>query len=227
MLRVIRGLLTQEDLTYFREALTHARWEPGLFTAGGQARELKQNLQLRDEDALTSTLSAIIIARLKTCPEFISAVLPLHIYPPKFNCYTNGGFYGDHVDSAVLFSPPNGQPVRSDVSATVFLAPPNEYEGGELIIHSDFASHEIKCHAGDMVIYSSGCLHQVLPVTKGARLASFFWVQSMVRDDKSRENLFHLDQAIQSLTSELGANHENVKQLTCLYHNLLRDWVVV
>ena len=225
MLIVIENLLSQEDVTQFRQRLDQAEWEAGSKTAGEVARIVKANQQLPDEGELAMGLGNHILRKLGNHPQFVSAALPKTIYPPKFNRYAGGGHYGIHVDSAVMPLPGQRDNVRTDLSATVFLCNPAEYEGGELVIEGKFGAQAVKLNAGDMVLYPSSSLHQVLPVTQGARVCSFFWIQSLVRDDAHRELLYDLDQSIQAIRAEFGSQHDEVNRLSGIYHNLLRQWV--
>lgn len=226
MLIPIEGVLSKDEVKQFREHLDRAEWQDGLKTAGTLARSVKRNLQLEDGSALAVELGNRILRKLGNNPLFISAALPSRIYPPKFNCYSGGGTYGAHVDSAVMQVPGTSISVRSDLSATLFLAEPDEYEGGELQIEGPFGIQAVKLEAGDMVLYPSSSLHQVTPVTEGARIASFFWIQSMVQNDSARTVLFDLDQAIQGMTSAMAADDPRLLKLTGVYHNLLRLWAV-
>lgn len=226
MLIPIEGVLSKDEVKQFREHLDQAEWQDGLKTAGTLARSVKRNLQLEDGSALAVELGNRILRKLGNNPLFISAALPSRIYPPKFNRYSGGGTYGAHVDSAVMQVPGTSISVRSDLSATLFLAEPEEYEGGELQIEGPFGIQAVKLEAGDMVLYPSSSLHQVTPVTEGARIASFFWIQSMVQNDSARTVLFDLDQAIQGMTSAVAADDPRLLKLTGVYHNLLRLWAV-
>lgn len=226
MLIPIEGVLSKDEVKQFREHLDQAEWQDGLKTAGTLARSVKRNLQLDDGSALAVELGNRILRKLGNNPLFISAALPSRIYPPKFNRYSGGGTYGAHVDSAVMQVPGTSISVRSDLSATLFLAEPDEYEGGELQIEGPFGIQAVKLEAGDMVLYPSSSLHQVTPVTEGARIASFFWIQSMVQNDSARTVLFDLDQAIQGMTSAVAADDPRLLKLTGVYHNLLRLWAV-
>lgn len=223
MLIVIDNVLSKEEVAQFRAHLDAAEWEDGNRTAGTLAQHVKRNLQLDDAAPLTVELGRRILRRLGAHPLFISAALPKKIHPPKFNCYQNGGQYGLHVDSSIM-NLPDGQSLRTDLSATLFFAEPDEYEGGELEIETPFGVQTAKLGAGDMVLYPSSSLHRVTPVTRGARLASFFWIESMVADEAERTMLFDLDQAIQSLTPSVPPDDRNLLTLTGVYHNLLRRW---
>ncbi|RLU00992.1 MAG: Fe2+-dependent dioxygenase [Ketobacter sp.] len=225
MLIVIENLLSPEEVAQFRQQLDQAEWEPGSKTAGEVARFVKTNQQLPDEGELAVALGNYVLRKLGNHPQFVSAALPKTIYPPKFNRYTEGGHYGVHVDSAVMQLPGQCDNLRTDLSATLFLSDPEDYEGGELLIEGKFGAQAVKLNAGDLVLYPSSSLHQVLPVTEGARVCSFFWIQSLVRDDAHRELLYDLDQSIQAIRVELGSQHVEVSRLTGIYHNLLRRWV--
>ena len=223
MLIPILGVLSKDEVKQFRSHLDQAEWQDGLKTAGTLARAVKRNLQLEDGSPLAVELGNHILRKLGSNPLFISAALPSRIYPPKFNRYQDGGTYGAHVDSAVMQVPGTHVSVRSDLSATLFLAEPEEYDGGELQVEGPFGIQAVKLAAGDMVLYPSSSLHQVNPVTRGARVASFFWIQSMVRSDMQRRLLFELDTSIETLRRS-NADAQAVLQLTGVYHNLLRGW---
>lgn len=225
MLIVIENLLNAEEVSRFQQLLEQATWEEGNYTAGDVARTVKANQQLQDDSEQALSLGNYLLKKLGSHPRFISAALPQTIYPPKFNRYTNGGHYGVHVDSAVMQLPGSVKTIRTDLSATVFISRPEDYEGGELVIEGKYGAQAVKLNAGDMVLYPSSSLHQVLPVTRGQRVCSFFWLQSMVREDGDRELLFDLDESVQALRSEHESNHPQVTRLTGIYHNLLRKWV--
>lgn len=226
MLIAIENVLTQEEIRQFRHHLDHADWQDGVATAGSLARSAKRNQQLADGSELAVSLGNHILNKLGQHPLFISAALPSKIYPPKFNRYADGGTYGAHVDSAVMRLPGSHATVRSDLSATLFLSGPEEYEGGELEIEGVFGVQSVKLNAGDMVLYPSSSLHRVTPVISGARIASFFWIESFVSDEGERSLLFDLDQSIQALTPGLAADDERLLKLTGVYHNLLRRWAI-
>lgn len=226
MLIVIEQLLSADEVHQFRTRLDQADWQDGLKTAGTLARAVKRNLQLEDGSALAVELGNQILRKLGNHPQFIAAALPGKIYPPKFNCYTGGGTYGAHIDSALLQVPGSHITLRSDLSATLFLSAPEEYDGGELEIEGPFGAQAVKLAAGDMVLYPSSSLHRVTPVTRGARIASFFWIESMVRDEGERALLYDLDQTIQGLTPHMAADNPHLVQLTGIYHNLLRRWAI-
>ncbi|CBL47273.1 2OG-Fe(II) oxygenase [gamma proteobacterium HdN1] len=224
MLTVIENVFSKEEIASFRESLDRANWDNGLETAGTIASLVKQNEQLNENSPLARQLGQRVLQRLGNHPLFMSAALPNIIYPPKFNRYHSGGHYGLHVDSAVMAVPGSDRLMRSDLSATLFLCEPEEYEGGELMVEVRFGAQAAKLSAGDLVLYPSSSLHQVLPVTQGARVCCFLWLQSMVRDEENRTVLFDLDQSIQSLTASVGRNSAEVLRLTQVYHNLLRRW---
>ncbi len=224
MLLIIENVLSKDEVQQFRSPMEQANWESGVKTAGSLARTAKQNLQLDDASEVAIGLRNHILRKLGNHPLFISAALPSKIYPPKFNCYTNGGSYGTHIDSAIMPVPGTSLTVRGDLSATLFLSEPDEYVGGQLEIEGIQGGEGIKLAAGDMVLYSSGFEHRVKPVTQGARFASFFWIESYVRDEKQRNILFELDKTIQQLTPKLPEGDKDLLKLTGLYHNLLRSW---
>jgi PKHD-type hydroxylase len=227
MLLHIPGVLDRDQVARFRSALEGAEWIDGRQTVGAQGAQVKRNQQLAEDSPLRRELGEVVLAALARNPLYFAAVLPLRTLPPRFNRYEGGGEYGFHVDGAVMALPPvPGQPgghLRSDVSCTLFLCDPEEYDGGGLIVDDTYGEHEVKLPAGDLIVYPSSSLHRVEAVTRGARLAAFFWVQSMVRDDEQRQLLFKLDTSIQALTQS-GADREALLQLTGIYHNLLRRW---
>lgn len=226
MLTVIEGVLTAEDVRDFRSRLDAATWQDGVATAGSLARGIKHNQQLADDVEPAPSLGQRVLEAVRRSPLFVAAALPARIHPPRFNRYARGGTYGVHVDSAVMVMPTTGVAMRSDVSATLFLSAPEEYDGGELEIEHQFGMQSVKLDAGDLVLYPSGSLHRVAPVTRGVRLASFFWLQSLVADEGARALLFDLDRAIQGVTPALATDDGNLVALTGIYHNLLRRWAV-
>jgi PKHD-type hydroxylase len=226
MLMTIDHVLSTDEVRQFRTYLDTAAWQDGNTTAGSLGRHVKHNEQLASDDPVAVDLGNRILQRLGQTPAFIAAALPKLIYPPRFNRYSGGGTYGTHVDNAVMPVPRTQTLMRSDVSATLFLAGPDEYEGGELQIETAFGIQSVKLAAGDMVLYPSSSMHCVTPVTSGARVASFFWIQSMVADEGERTMLYDLDNAIQELTAAHGANNTHVLTLAGIYHNLLRRWAV-
>jgi PKHD-type hydroxylase len=222
MLLHIPQLLTRQEVAEFRRRLDGADWTDGRETVGAQGARVKRNEQLPDASPLKAQLSQAMLVALRRNPLFFAAALPARILPPRFNRYAGGGEYGFHVDGAVMSLDEDNR-LRSDVSCTVFLNDPDEYEGGQLIISDTYGEHVVAKPAGDAIIYPSSSLHRVAPVTRGARIASFFWVQSLVRDERQRRMLFELDTSIQKLTLD-GADQDAVLQLTGVYHNLLRLW---
>lgn len=226
MLLHIPDVLTPEELAHGRALLERAPWADGRITAGSQSAQVKRNLQLPQDTPEAKELSAMVEAAVRRSGLFFSAALPKTIFPPLFNCYQGGMDFGNHVDNAVRADPFSGAWVRTDVSCTLFFTGPDEYDGGELVVEDSYGVHKVKLPAGDMVLYPSTSLHRVEPVTRGARVASFFWTQSMVRDDGRRSLLFDMDMAIASLREKHGDTEELVA-LTATYHNLLRQWAEV
>jgi len=223
MLMHIPEVLSKAQVAGMREAMDGAGWTDGRETVGPQGAKVKRNLQLPDASPLRQELGDIVVAALRRHPLFHSAVLPLRTLSPRFNRYEGGGEYGFHIDGAVMHSGIGDTHVRSDVSCTLFLSEPEEYEGGELIVSDTYGEHEVKLPAGDAIVYPSSSLHRVTPVTRGARVASFFWIQSMVRDDGERRLLLEMDTAIRGLSAS-AADQTAILQLTGVYHNLLRRW---
>jgi len=226
MLNVIDKVLNAQEVRQFRDRLETASWQDGAQTAGTLARGVKMNQQLPDGVEPATSLGQHILRALGGNPRFISAALPSRIHPPRFNRYAGGGAYGVHVDSAVMIVPGTQVTLRSDLSATLFLSGPEEYDGGELEIEGPFGAQRVKLDAGDLVLYPSSSLHRVTPVTRGARIAAFFWIQSLVADEGARTLLFDLDRAIQGVTSAVGVDDPHLLTLTGVYHNLLRRWAV-
>ncbi len=226
MLITIDQVLSKAQVRQFREQLDAAAWGDGAATAGSLAKSVKRNQQLDDLNEHGVELGQTILRTLAQTPKFISAALPRTIYPPKFNRYADGGTYGAHVDSALMFLPGSHQQMRTDLSATLFLSEPDEYDGGELEVEGPFGVQEIKLEAGDMVLYPSTSLHRVTPVTRGARVASFFWIESLIPDEGERSLLFDLDRSIQQLSPSMQAEDPRLVQLTGIYHNLVRRWSV-
>lgn len=226
MLIHIPAVLNSMQVAAFREELGKVEWSDGRGSAGYLSQQVKRNLQLPDEHPLARKLGEQILRALHTNSLFTAAALPLKILPPLFNCYREGETYGRHVDGAVR--PVSGTPhrIRTDLSATLFLSDPQSYDGGELVVDDTFGQRHIKFPAGDMVLYPGTSVHQVTPVTRGQRLASFFWIQSMVREDQKRVLLFELDRAIQKVSMNAGPDSANSPsiELAGVYHNLLRLW---
>lgn len=226
MLLHIPRILESAQVAEFRQRLATADWADGRITAGYQSARAKNNLQLPESDPVARELSVAVRAALDRSPLFFAAALPRRVFTPLFNRYEAGNGFGDHIDNAVRYEQVSGQasqPVRTDLSATVFLSDPDEYDGGELMIGSTSGTQRVKLPAGDMVLYSASTVHRVEPITRGARLASFFWIQSMIRDDGERALLFDLDVAIQRLSRD-HAGHPSTVELVGVYHNLLRRW---
>ena len=226
MLLTIPDVLTGDQVAEARDHLARADWVDGRVTAGYQSSRVKDNRQLPEEHPAARALGDMILAALQRNPLFISAALPLRIFPPLFNQYEGGQSFGSHVDNAIRQVAGTGFRIRTDLSATLFLSQPDEYNGGELAVEDTYGVHTVKLPAGHMVLYPSTSLHHVRPVTRGARVASFFWIQSLVRDDTERTLLFDLDTAIQRLNAETP-DHPATVQLTGVYHNLVRRWAEV
>ncbi len=226
MLIQIPDVLTRQQVADSRRMLDAAAWIDGNVTAGHQSRRAKNNMQLAEDDAVALQLGDVVLEALQSNPLFVSAALPGKIFPPLFNRYAGGQNFGTHVDNAIRQVSGTEHRVRTDLSATLFFSDPDEYEGGELVVEDNYGVQRVKLPAGSMILYPASSLHHVTPVTTGARVASFFWVQSMVRDDGQRTLLFDLDSSIQRLAAE-SPGHPSVIQLTGVYHNLLRRWADV
>jgi PKHD-type hydroxylase len=223
MLLEVPELLTSEQVAHARRLLDAAEWVDGRVTAGSQSAQVKHNLQLPEGHPVAEELGDVILTALQGNPLFVAAALPLRVFPPLFNRYQGGHSFGNHVDNAIRQFPGAPLRIRTDLSATVFLGQPDEYDGGELVVEDTYGVHSVKLPAGHMILYPSTSLHHVRPVTRGVRVASFFWIQSMVRDDGARSLLFDLDTSIQRLGADVP-DHPAVVQLTSVYHNLLRRW---
>lgn len=226
MLLHIPDILSAEQIAHCRQKLEQADWVDGRVTAGHQSARAKDNMQLPEDHPAARELGDLILTALQNNPLFMAAALPLKVFPPLFNRYQGGQSFGTHVDNAVRQVPGTPHRVRTDLSATLFLASPDEYDGGELSVEDTYGLHNVKLPAGHLILYPASSLHHVRPVARGARLASFFWIQSMVRDDGERTLLFDLDMAIQRISGEVP-DHPSVIQLTGVYHNLLRRWADV
>jgi len=226
MLLQIPDVLTPEQVAHARDRLESAGWVDGRVTAGHQSSVVKDNLQLPEDHPVARELGDMILEALQRNALFVSAALPLRVFPPLFNCYRGGQSFGNHVDNAIRQISGTPLRIRTDLSATLFFAEPEDYDGGELVVEDTYGVHSVKLPAGHVVLYPATSLHHVRPVTRGARLASFFWIQSMLRDDADRTLLFDLDTAIQRLTIDLP-QHPAAVQLTAVYHNLLRRWADV
>lgn len=225
MLLHVPKVLTAEQVAHCRTRLDQAGWADGRITAGHQSAKAKDNAQLPETDPVARELGALILDALSKNPTFFSAALPQRVYPPLFNRYAGGQSFGFHVDNAIRYDRSRGgmDAVRTDLSATLFLSAPEEYDGGELVIEDTYGSHQVKLAAGDLVLYPGTSLHKVTPVTRGARLASFFWIQSLLPEDAQRRLMFELDVSIRRLSADVP-EHPALVQLTGVYHNLLRRW---
>ncbi|HEX7830878.1 MAG TPA: Fe2+-dependent dioxygenase [Thermoanaerobaculia bacterium] len=223
MLLNVPDVLTRDEVTHARAVLDAAEWIDGRVTAGHQSARAKQNQQIPEGHPAAREVGEVITRALARSPLFRSAALPLHVFPPLFNRYQGGESFGSHVDNAVRQVPGTFHQLRTDLSATLFLTDPSEYDGGELVIEDTYGVQSVKLAAGSMILYPATSLHHVRPVTRGTRVSSFFWIQSMVRDDGERTILFDLDLSIQRLPPE----HPSTLQLTGVYHNLLRRWADV
>jgi PKHD-type hydroxylase len=224
MMLAIPDLLDKEGVARVRAIVDAGDWQDGNATSGHQSALAKRNEQLPEDGKAAKEAGQLVLDALGKSPLFIAAALPLKIFPPLFNRYRGGEAFGTHVDNAVRIHGASGFRVRSDLSATLFLEEPEAYEGGELIVEGNAGAGAVKLAAGHLLLYPASSLHRVEPVTKGARLASFFWIQSMVRDDGARSILFELDQAIQAIAAERGHADKEMIRLTGIYHNLLRRW---
>jgi PKHD-type hydroxylase len=223
MLLTIPSVLTRDQLAEAHQVFRDADWIDGRVTAGHQSARAKDNEQLPENHPGARRLGEMILQALGQHPLFISAALPFQVFPPLFNRYEGGQSFGSHVDNAIRQVTGTSHRLRTDLSATLFFSDPEAYDGGELLIEDTYGVHAIKLHAGDMVLYPSTSLHHVRPVTRGVRIASFFWIQSLIRDDGARTLLFDLDSAIQRINHDLP-DHPAAVQLTGVYHNLVRRW---
>ncbi len=226
MLIQIPNVLTSEQVAEARRKLDAAEWVDGRTTAGPQSAMAKNNEQLPELHPVGLELGDMIIGALQRNALFVTAALPLHVFPPLFNRYAGGQSFGSHVDNSIRQIPGTPHRIRTDLSCTLFLTAPEEYDGGELIVEDTYGVHSVKLPAGHLVLYPSTSLHHVRPVTRGARVSSFFWLQSVIRDDADRTLLFDLDAGIRQLSGE-RADHPVAVQLTAVYHNLLRRWAEV
>jgi PKHD-type hydroxylase len=226
MLLQVPDVLTAEQVASCRKTLEAAEWVDGRITAGHQSARAKNNLQMREDVEDAKKLGDVVLAALENNPLFMSAALPLKVFPPLFNRYQDGQSFGNHVDNAIRQVAGTPHRVRTDLSATLFFSNPDEYDGGELVIEDTYGVHSVKLPAGHLILYPASSVHHVRPVTRGVRIGSFFWIQSMVRDDGERTILFDLDVAIQRLMNDVP-DHSSVVELTSLYHNLLRRWADV
>jgi PKHD-type hydroxylase len=223
MLITIPDILKPEQVRHARRLLEESQWVDGRVTAGHQSARTKDNMQLAENHPVAEELGDVILTALGQNALFIAAALPLKVFPPLFNRYAGGQSFGTHVDNAIRQVSGTGHRIRTDLSATLFLAEPDEYEGGELVVEDTYGVHSVKLPAGQLVLYPSTSLHHVKPVTRGARIGSFFWIQSMIREDSRRTLLFDLDMSIQRISRDLP-DHPSAVSLTGVYHNLLRQW---
>lgn len=229
MLICIPDVLSKDDVADFRAVMDRCDWEDGRSTAGSQSAMVKRNEQLPVDSEAARQLGARVVSALTATPLFLSAAVPLHIFPPLFNRYAAAGghHFGIHVDNAVRGDALTGMRIRTDLSVTLFLSEPEEYDGGVLVVEDYYGSHEVKLPAGHLVLYPATSLHMVTPVTRGARVASFFWLQSMIRDAQARSMIFDLDSSIQALAERLGRDDPEAVRLTGIYHNLIRYWAEI
>ena len=223
MLLQIPNVLSSEQVSRFRSRIDAVKWVDGNVTSGHQSAQAKYNEQLPEESAEAHEIGQEIVRALGRNPLFFSAALPKHIYPPLFNRYCAEMKFGNHVDAAMRVHAPTGRRIRTDISATLFLTAPEDYDGGELLVEDTYGVHSVKLPAGDMVIYPATSLHRVTPVTRGSRVSSFFWIESMIRDDAQRALLFDMDMALVRLNQH-ASGHPSLVSLTGCYHNLLRMW---
>ena len=225
MLLHIPGVFTKDEVAILRSRLDAGPWADGNVTSGHQSATAKVNRQLPEDSVEAVEVGALVMQALQANPMFVSAALPHTIFPPLFNAYQGGERFDVHVDNAIRQR--GSVRIRSDLSATLFLSEPEDYDGGELIVEEMYGPQSVKLPAGDLVLYPSKSLHRVTPVTRGARVSSFFWIQSLIRDDADRETLFRLDVAIQRVSAEKGPKDAAVLELTAVYHNLMRRWAEV
>jgi PKHD-type hydroxylase len=224
MMIAIPGVLSGRTLDHVRRLVSEAEWIDGNATSGHQSALAKRNRQLPEDSAAAREAGTIILDALGATPLFVAAALPLKVFPPLFNLYGEEDRFDTHVDNAIRIKRGTDFRIRSDLSATLFLNDPESYDGGELVVEDTLGTHRVKLAAGDMILYPASSLHHVTPITRGERLCSFFWIQSMVRDDGERRTLFDLDSAIQAVAADRGQADPAIIKLTGVYHNLLRRW---
>ena len=224
MLICIPDVLSKDDVADFRRIMDAEAWEDGRSTAGAQSAEVKKNDQLPPDGKMARQLGERVLRALSANTLFVSAAVPLHVFPPLFNRYVPGQSFGEHVDNCIRGDRLTGLRIRTDLSVTLFLSEPEEYDGGELVIEDYYGSQRVKLPAGHLVLYPSTSLHLVTPVTRGARVSSFFWLQSMIKDPLARRMTFDMDNSIRELVQRLGRNDPGVRKLTNIYHNLVRYW---
>jgi PKHD-type hydroxylase len=224
MLVRIPDILSKAEVARFRAAMDEVSWEDGRSTAGAQSAMVKKNEQLPPDSALSRSLGEQVIKAITANPLFISAAIPLRIFPPLFNRYGIGQHFGMHVDNSVRGDPLTGLRIRTDLSVTLFLSEPEDYDGGALVVEDHYGAQRVKLPAGHLVLYPATSLHAVSAITRGVRVASFFWLQSMIRSDEARRMVFELDGAIQGLVGRLDRNDPEIVRLSGLYHNMIRHW---
>lgn len=224
MLLRIQNVLSRDQVAQFRALMEAADWTDGNQTSGLQSALAKNNSQLPEGSPLAKQLGGAVLDAVGASPQFVSAALPLKVFPPLFNRYEGAQSFGVHIDNSIRMLRGTDFRIRADLSSTLFLSDPDEYDGGELVIQDTFGEQKVKLPAGDLILYSASSEHMVTPVTRGARLASFFWTQSMVRDEGARRVLYEMDSAIQGLVPVVGNDDPHVIKLTGVYHNLLRRW---
>jgi PKHD-type hydroxylase len=227
MMLHIPEVLTKAQVADLRARIDAAEWVDGNVTSGAQSALAKRNAQLPEGSAAARTAGEQVLDALEKSPLFVAAALPQIVFPPLFNRYGGGQGFGMHVDNAIRQTRGGETRIRSDLSATLFLTEPDDYDGGELLVEDTYGGHEVKLPAGDLILYPASSLHQVTPVTRGVRVSSFFWIQSMVRDEGQRTLLFQMDLAIQQLAGKVGLDAPELVSLTGAYHNLLRMWAEV
>ena len=226
MLITVPDLLNPDQVAKARQVLEAAEWVDGRVTAGPQSSKAKDNLQIPENHPASREVGGMILDALGKNPLFLAAALPTKVFPPLFNRYTGGQSFGTHVDNAIRHVAGTANRIRTDISATLFFAGPEEYDGGELVVQDTYGSHSVKLRPGSLVLYPATSLHHVTPVTRGARLCSFFWIQSMIRDDGRRSLLFDMDVSLQRLSHDVPG-HASIVPLTGVYHNLLRQWAEI
>ncbi len=226
MLITVPDVLNPDQVAKGRQILEAAEWVDGRVTAGPQSSKAKDNLQIPENHPASREVGGMILDALGKNPLFLAAALPTKVFPPLFNRYTGGQSFGTHVDNAIRQVPGTANRIRTDISATLFFAGPEEYDGGELIVQDTYGAHSVKLRPGSLVLYPATSLHHVTPVTRGARLCSFFWIQSMIRDDGRRSLLFDMDVSLQRLSRDVPG-HASIVPLTGVYHNLLRQWAEI
>jgi PKHD-type hydroxylase len=224
MLVYVPDVLSMNEVASFRGAMDESPWEDGSSTAGANSEQIKQNEQLPPDSEQSRRLGERLLAALLACPNFVSAAIPMRVFPPLFNRYGVGDHFDMHVDNAVRGDAMTRTRIRVDLAGTLFLSDPDEYDGGELVVDDVYGSRQFKLPAGHLALYSAGSLHMVTPVTRGVRIASFIWLQSMIRQDEARSLIYDLDASIQDLAPRIGVDDPDLRKLTTVYHNLIRHW---